>query len=139
MSSAPPDDYILVFSDGDEARLSHDLLPGQREQETLIEVDPLIQEFLRAPYDPVIGAAAMGRLTGEAVRRPATHGWLRWLAWLVALALVTSALALVFMGPPLLERATSPEQALVAYLQSLVIEGALAVAGTLLVWRLLRR
>ena len=119
MSDLSLNDYVIVFPDGDEARLSHDLLPGQREQETLIEVDPLIQEFLRTPYDPVIGAAAMGRLTGEAVRRPAASGWLRWLAWLVAFALITGALAVLLVEPPLHDLASSPEQALVAYLEAL--------------------
>jgi hypothetical protein len=139
MSDQAPHDYIIVFPDGDEARLHHDLQPGQQEQETLIEVDPLIQEFLRAPYDPVIGAAAMGRLTGEAVRRPPASGWMRLLAWLVAIALLAGAFVVLLVDPPVLSLAQSPEQALPAYLQPLAIEGALAVAGVLLMWRLIRR
>lgn len=139
MSSDPHDDHIIVFSDGDEVRLDHELLPGQQEQETLIEVDPVIQEFLRAPYDPVIGVAAMGRLTGEVVRRPPASGWMRPLAWLVACALLAGALVLVIAEPPLLDLTESPEQALIAYLQPLAVEGALATAGVLLVWRLVRR
>jgi hypothetical protein len=64
---------------------------------------------------------------------------MRVLAWLVAFALIVGALAVLVVEPPLLDLASSPEQALVAYLQPLAVEGALALAGTLLVWRLLRR
>ena len=128
------DDYILVFPDGDEARLRHDLLPGQQEQETLIEVDPLIQKFLRAPYDSVIGAAAMGHLTGEVARNPPRSGWMLPLTVLAALVFVGSIGWVVvwesFVSGATLDRFLSP-----AWLVSLPF----AVAGLLMLWRLARQ
>lgn len=138
MSSDPHDDHIIVFPDGDEVRLSHDLLPGQQEQETLIEVDPVIQEFLRAPYDPVIGAAAMGRLTGEVVRNPPREGWMLGLTILVGMACAGSALAaLGFLYSP--DVGVDMRWFRFMLVESLIISTPFALAGLLILWRLARR
>jgi len=134
MAEDPPDEHVVILPDGEELRLSYDPLDGQQEQETLIEVDPVIREFLRSPYDPVIGAAAYGRIVGEVARNPPRTGWMLPL---------TIAVAMIFVGPivwavgwelygsdPTLDLLLNP---------ALLISLPFAVAGLLMLWRLLRR
>lgn len=137
MSKDPYDEHVVILPDGEELRLSYDPQDGQQEQETLIEVDPLIQEFLRSPYDPVIGAAAMGRLTGEAIRNPPRGTWYGALSVLTALTclmMAVSALGWLYAGGE-----TELGGFRFELYKSLLVSLPFALGGLLLLWRLARR
>jgi len=138
MSEDPLDEHVVILPDGEELRLSYDPLDGQLEQETLIEVDPVIAAFLRSPYDPVAGAAAMGRLTGEVVRNPPRDGWMLGLTVLVGVACAGSALAaLGFLYSPDVE--VDMRWFRFMLVESLIVSTPFALAGLLILWRLARR
>ena len=105
-----------------------------------VGVDPFLEDFYRAPYDPLYGAQALGRLTGEVVRDPSGYGWVGTvLTSMLAAALLTigaSGLALALgWGPSL---ATNGEQRLMETLRVNVFTGPFGVAGILLLIRLVR-
>ncbi len=78
------------------------------------EQDQAVTSFRRAPYDPYHSASVAGRATGLVVVHPPSHGWPRYLAFLLALAL---------LSPPLLGIATlfGPDSRL--YTDGPVVEG----------------
>ncbi len=51
--------------------------------------DQAVASFRRAPYDPYHSASVAGRATGLVVVHPPSHGWPRYLAFLLALALLS--------------------------------------------------
>lgn len=63
--------------------------PEGSEKEASVEVDPVLADFMRSPYDPVYGARALGHLTGKAiVDVPQRWGGLRLAGGVFALLLL---------------------------------------------------
>lgn len=108
------------------------------EKQMIVGKDPFLEEYLRSPYDPLYAAMAMGRLTGEVVRRPPKRGWMRVLSWVVALVLITTGL--VGGGVLGILNATTIDDRWFRYeefrLGLIAIPGV--IAGALLVWRLVK-
>ena len=63
----------------------------QRSQAEIVGQDPWLEEFARAPYDPLISARATGRLTGLAAKRAYGRWWMRLAAFLIGLGMVGGA------------------------------------------------
>jgi hypothetical protein len=138
MPKDPLDEHVVILPDGEELRLSYDPLDGQQEQETLIEVDPVIEAFLRSPYDPVVGMMAFGRLTGEVVRNPPRTGWMLPLTILVGVACVSaaiSALGFLYGSDTTLDMGWFQFK----LYESLIVSLPFTLAGALILWRLARR
>lgn len=102
--------------------------PPRREgQQAIVGVDPMLEEFERAPFDPLYAARVGGRLTGEVIRRPPRAGWMRALAILLALFLLSGGITgLVLQASP-----NDP--------YGLALSAMFTLAGVVLGWRLLRR
>lgn len=131
----PPDDPADLDEDGDDERdIYFDLEDRSRleGQQAIVGVDPMLEEYMRAPFDPLYAARVGGRLTGEVIGHPPKSGWLRLGAFVLALTFlvgscggVTQALGVSIAGYQL---------ALPAGLGMAVV---FALAGVLLLWRLL--
>lgn len=132
------DDDWPQYDDSDP--LVIDLEPDDPMQgkQAIVGKDPMLDEYLRSPYDPLFASMAMGRMTGLIVRRPPKRGWMRFLSYIVAFALLASGL----VGTGLIGIATAvgSDDGWFGYEQLrlglISIPGI--IAGVLLLWRLLR-
>jgi hypothetical protein len=91
---------------------------------------------MRAPYDPESSANMAGRATGAVVHRPPTRGWTRYLAFLLALALLSlPVLGLATMFGP--DSPLYTDGPVVEGVRMLLLSGPFGLAGLLLLWRLI--
>ena len=100
-------------------------------------LDPDLRAYLRAPYDPLKCAQATRFFAGELLRHPPAHGWMRVLAFLLALGL----LGLFLMGVAAIVGLFADgdgAQALVIGAQFVLLACLLGLFGAVLLWRLLR-
>ncbi|MDI3341262.1 MAG: hypothetical protein QJR03_12105 [Sphaerobacter sp.] len=100
--------------------------PARDERQAIIGTDPFLDEYLRAPYDPINAARMEGRLLGELIRRPPKQRWMRLIAGLLGVALTAAGalgvVAAVGGGP------VDPT--------ALVMAAVFAIAGLSILWRL---
>ena len=99
--------------------------------------DRAVASFRRAPYDPYLSASVAGRATGLVVVRPPSHGWPRYLACLLALALLSLPLLGIatLFGPDSRLYTDGP---VVEGVRMLLLSSPFGFAGLLLLGRLLR-
>lgn len=100
-------------------------------------LDPDLRAYLRAPYDPLKCAQATRFFAGELLRHPPAHGWMRVLAFLVALGLLGLFLTGVAAIVGLLADGDGV-QALVIGAQFVLLACPLGLFGAVLLWRLMR-
>lgn len=124
-------------SDVDADWIDVDLPAGPETRQAIVGVDPVYQDFLRSPYDPLYGARAGGRLTGDVVRRPPRRGWMRLVAYVLAMSLLTYAVV-VLAGLASDAASLASERGAFQAAPSLLTAVVLGVSGALLLWRLLR-
>jgi len=101
----------------------------QSSQTEIVGQDPWLEEFARAPYDPLISARATGRLTGLAAKRLYRRWWMRLAAFLVGLGLVSAAVGTAYASIRGLSIGPGP----------LIIEIPFALVGCRLIWTAVRR
>lgn len=110
--------------------------PGHKQ--AYVGVDPIIEEFLHAPYDPLFGARAMGRVTGQAAMKN-WDGRTRLLAYMFALALLSiGVLGFIYAISLSSAFSTSTGDRLMEALRILIFPAPLGFAGGILLYRLLR-
>lgn len=109
--------------------------PASRpERHELLGVDPFYEEFHRTPFDPLYAAQVGGRLTGEIIRRPPGRGWMRAVAYLMAVSLTVAGVSgLLAAGGIISPYRPSPNWTLVKVIAFSV--GFLIIAA-LLFWKL---
>ncbi len=97
--------------------------------------DRAATSFRRAPYDPYHSASVAGRATGLVVVRPPSHGWPRYLAFLLALALLSFPLLGIatLFGPDARLYTDGP---VVEGVRMLLLSSPFGFAGLLLLRRL---
>jgi hypothetical protein len=98
-------------------------------QQEIVGQDPWLEEFARAPYDPLISARATGRLTGLAAKRAYRYWWMRLAAFLVGLGMVSAAVGTAYVSIRGLSIGPGP----------LIIEIPFALVGARLIWSAVRR
>lgn len=72
--------------------LDPDQDPTKEGRQEIVGADPFLEDFQRAPYDPLYAAQAAGRLTGEAIEHPVLGRWMRVIGIIVAVAFVLGVL-----------------------------------------------
>lgn len=70
---------------------------GEPMPDSLAEVDPVMQRFQEAPYDPVASAWGGGRLVGLGAMVTSFHGVMRPLGYVLGIALLSNWLFLVHL------------------------------------------
>jgi hypothetical protein len=127
-------EIVVHFDDSGESivlnEAGDDPAPGAHPGEARVEVDPLVEAFARSPYDPIIGAMMMGRATGEVIAHPPRIGWMRVIAYLLAIGLIGQLVAMLYLA------FESGRFGLGASLPSLLLTVLLAFGGVLLLRRL---
>ena len=117
----------IVLSESDDG-----ITPMVQTDEARVEVDPLVEEFARRPYDPVIGAMMMGRATGEVIAHPPRIGWMRVISYLLAIGMIAQLIAVFYFA------IDAGRFGIGASLPSTGLALVMAAGGVLLLRRLLR-
>lgn len=130
---SPLESSSLVGSDGRPLERGS---AGSRQATT--EIDPDLENHLRAPYDPFYDAQVTRFTQGAVLRNPPQHGWMRVAAFFVALSLLGGTI----LGLSLIAGAIAAgvdQEALGEGARVLLISGPLGATGAVLLWRLVRR
>lgn len=132
MPDLHPDDVIVISDNPDD-------LNPMTGKEAVVEVDPFLEGFYHAPYDPIYGAQAAGRLTGLAASRLPLHGWVRAFAGAFGAVLaLASILMLASMFDEYVPGGPDKLLPLVIDAQSLSMTAVFAIAGVLMFVRAVR-
>ena len=108
-------------------------------KEAYVEVDPVLADFAHSPYDPIYGARAMGRVTGQVIAGPPRAGWLRTFGFVLAVALIGRGVFGLYWAGEIVAGTGGGAERLAMELLRIAVETApFGVGGLLLLWRLLR-